>query len=381
MHRRANAILVGMIAVIGAAIIFLGMELKKKEEQASQFQFAEIPKIDVHAHAPPSMVVSMARLLSGHGVDIVLNASGGHPGEQLGASIHASKSTNGQVHPYCHLDWGYVEDPKFEDYVTQALDACKVQGGIGLKVFKALGLGYLTSDGELLAVDDSRLDRAFEYAGELNLPILIHSGDPQAFFQPATPDNERFAELEAHPSWSFSGVRPDGKPWPSWREIFDQFERRVARHPGTIFIGAHFGNAPESPSLVSAMLSRFPNYYIETGARIPEIGRHDPMRMHDFFVRHRRRILFGTDFQAVPGGVVLGSAGAQVDSLSRVPFFFRSHWRYFETADRGFEHPTPIQGDWTIDGIHLPSGVLEDVYFRNAERIFGIHHSEHLNGS
>jgi len=31
---------------------------------------------------------------------------------------------------------------------------------------------------------------------------------------------------------------------------------------------------------------------------------------------------------------------------------------------------TPIQGDWTISAIDLPAGVLEKIYFSNAERLF-----------
>ena len=39
------------------------------------------------------------------------------------------------------------------------------------------------------------------------MPVAIHCGDPKAFWQPATPDNERWDELQAHPEWSFYGER------------------------------------------------------------------------------------------------------------------------------------------------------------------------------
>ena len=206
----------------------------------------------------------------------------------------------------------------------------------------------------------------------MGLPILIHTGDPKAFFDPPTEENERYEELSAHPSWSFHGPRPDGGAWPSWREILRQFEARVARHPGTTFIGAHFGNAPEDPDFVDGMLDRYDNYYVETGARIPEIGRHDAARMRAFFIKHQDRILFGTDFQAVPGGLILGSAGRTLDRLDRVPVFYGAHWRYFETADENFAHPSPIQGDWTISGINLPHEVLVKIYQSNALSLFGL---------
>ena len=363
------ALAVGVVAVAIGAVV-----MSEREQRAADpaERFAEIPKIDVHVHVAPSLMPSVSRLLARHGIRIALNASGGHPGEELAGAVSAGRRLDGAVRSYCNIAWRYVEDPDFADYSREVLDACKADGAIGLKVFKGLGLGYITSDGELLAVDDPRLDAAFEHAGEVGLPVLIHTGDPKAFFEPPTPDNERYDELQAHPSWSFHGPRPDGGEWPSWSALLDQLDRRIGRHPRTTFVGAHFGNAPEEPERVGAMLERYPNYVVETGARIPEIGRHDPERMRAFFVRWRERILFGTDFQAVPGGFVLGSAGTDIDGPERVPFFFRAHWRYFETADRDFAHPTPIQGNWTISGLDLPEDVLHDVYHRNAERVFGL---------
>ena len=49
-----------------------------------------------------------------------------------------------------------------------------------------------------------------------------------------------------------------------------------------------------------------------------------------------------------------------------------SSWEFFETGHKGFAHPTPIQGNWTIDGVNLPPDVLEKVYHGNAERLLGL---------
>ncbi|MDQ3032179.1 MAG: amidohydrolase family protein [Myxococcota bacterium] len=341
----------------------------------SRWRDSDIPRIDVHVHVPPSQASRALRLFREHGdVYLALNASGGHPnGGGLETSAEIAERTGGALRPYCHLDFSRATRDDWRAYVERSLQACAEQGAVGLKIFKALGLGITLADGSLLAIDDPRLDIAFERAGELGLPVLIHSGDPQAFFEPPTPDNERHDELAAHPSWSFYGARENGEPWPRWREVFDQYERRVARHPGTTFLGAHFGNAPEEPETVARMLDAYPNLFVETGARIPEIGRHPPARMREIFIRHADRILFGTDFQiGGDGSLVLGSAGRHPDPPERVPAFYESHFRYFETAHRGLTHPTPIQGDWTIDGIDLPRDVLEQIYWRNAARIFDL---------
>lgn len=330
----------------------------------------DIPRIDVHVHVTPDRAEEAVALFARHHVRLAFNASGGHPGGGLEASAAAGSRAEGRLLPYCSVSFDRVEDPGFAEYASSTLDRCVDLGAVGLKVFKSLGLGTELSDGSLLRVDDPRLDVVFDGAASRGLPILIHAGDPQAFFRPPTADNERHEELQAHPSWSFHGRRENGRPWPSWEQVFTQYRARVARHPEATFVGAHFGNAPEEPDRVAAMLEANPRYVVETGARIPEIGRHDPKRMRELFIEYQDRILFGTDLQMGPWGLVLGSAGREPDPPSRVPAFYRSHWKYFETRARGFPHPTPIQGDWRIDGLGLPRHVLEKIYWKNAARVF-----------
>ena len=241
-------------------------------------------------------------------------------------------------------------------------------GAIGLKITKGLGLGYPAADGiHLLAVDDPGLDPMFERAGELGMPVAIHCGDPKAFWKPATPDNERWDELQAHPEWSFynSGA-------PSWQELYDAFERRVARHPKTTFIAVHFGDDPEDPDNVARMLDRYPNFFLDTAARVPEIGRQPQEKMRRFFIkvsgshpvrdRHRHRRRPG------PDDVRLERRRAPPTRADEVRFFTET-WRYFQTLDRQIDSPTPIQGRWKIDGVGLPESVLRKIYFDNAVRV------------
>ena len=154
----------------------------------------------------------------------------------------------------------------------RALVESKRLGARGLKIPKGLGLGYPAPDGKhLLPIDDKGLDPLFEEAGALGMPVAIHIGDPKAFWQPPTPANERWDELQAHPEWSFYG--PDIPPW---QALYDAFERRVARHPKTTFIAVHFGDDPGGSWTTSrACWSTYPNFYIDTAARVPEMGRHD----------------------------------------------------------------------------------------------------------
>lgn len=330
-------------------------------------------RIDAHAHISPPVTAEAIEFYRRFGVEMVVNVSGRYPGRGLEEAVAAARSTRGQLYFMCNIPWLVpVDDPQFVQMARESLRRCYEQGGLAWKIHKILGLGAIYSDGSLVPVDAPELDAIFDYAGELDIPVLIHSGDPQAFFEAPTPDNERYEELAVHPGWSFYGPE-----FPSWEQVFAQFERRVARHPGVTFIGAHFGNAPEDPARVAQLLERYPNLYIDTAARVPEIGRQDPQEMHDFFVRYQDRILFATDLgygrdRMGRLHLALGSSGAEPPTDEEIERFWASTYRYFETRDVGFPNPTPIQGRWPISGIGLPREVLEKLYHGNAERLYGI---------
>ena len=54
-------------------------------------------------------------------------------------------------------------------------------------------------------MDDPRLAPIWERAGELKVPVLIHTSDPAAFFLPTDRYNEHYLTLTKAPDWSTCG--------------------------------------------------------------------------------------------------------------------------------------------------------------------------------
>jgi predicted TIM-barrel fold metal-dependent hydrolase len=235
-------------------------------------------------------------------------------------------------------------------------------GARGLKVLKTLGL-YLReqiTSGPLVAVDDPRFDAMWEACAAKAMPVAIHVSDPEAFFLPIDRYNERFEELNSHPDWSFHG-----RDFPSNRRLLEARNRVFARHPKTSFVALHVGNNAEDLGYVSECLDRHPNMYVETGARVGELGR-QPRAARRFFDRYQDRILFGTD--AVPHGA---DTPQQIFGGPLYEIYFR----FLETEDEYFDYapaPTPPQGRWRIYGIGLPEPILRKVYRDNAARLLGL---------
>jgi uncharacterized protein len=253
---------------------------------------------------------------------------------------------------FAQMDWSKIDDPNFSKRMVAQLDDAVSRGARGLKILKDWGLGVKDKSGKLVAIDDPRMDPVWEECGRLKIPVAIHSTDPESFFTPTDAKNERYEELMHNPSWSFSGSE-----FPSKLKLLEQRNHVFEKHPSTMFIALHVANWPENLDAVSEWLKKYPNMYVEFGARQAELGR-QPRRATKFFDEFQDRILFGSDSEPVPE-------------------MYANYFRWLETEDEYFPYwGYPGQGRWAIYGIALPDKILEKVYHKNAEKIFAMYRGE-----
>lgn len=343
-------------------------------DASAQAWRAEHRLIDLHQHvdSTEAHLQRCIRIMDAVGVGTVVNLSGGtvtHPNGEV-PEFQRNKELADRLFPgrfmlYFNLDYADWDEPDFADRAVRQVEEAYRLGAAGLKEFKRLGLYLRNRAGQLIQVDDPKLDGVWKRCGELGMPVSIHVADPQAFWRPYDPTNERWEELKDHPAWWFG----DPAKYPPFPDLLAALDRVIARHPRTQFVGVHFANNAEDLEWVDAALDRRPNMFADLAARIPELGRHDPARVRALFMKHQDRILFGTDFQ-VYDRLILGSSGNEPPPTDeQAAEFYAKEWRWLETNDRGFAHMTPIQGNWTIDAIGLPPEVLRKVYFDNARRL------------
>jgi len=256
---------------------------------------------------------------------------------------------------FVNIDWrgkGAENDPaswdcQREDFVHRTVEQLRIagrDGACGLKIFKQFGLEYKNADGSLIKIDDPRWDPIWQICGELGMPVIMHTADPAAFFQPIDKTNERLEELARHPEWSFFGEQ-----FPARQELLEARNRVIKRHPKTNFIAAHVANNAEDLATVSQWLDQYPNMYVGIASRISELGR-QPYTARAFFLKHADRILFATD-----------------GPWPELRLWY--YWRFLETYDEYFpysEKDFPPQGFWFIYGVGLPDDVLRKVYYENA---------------
>jgi predicted TIM-barrel fold metal-dependent hydrolase len=250
---------------------------------------------------------------------------------------------------FAWVDWSQVDEPNFGEKWAKELERSVTAGAQGLKVFKSLGLRYRDRNGKLVMPDDPRLDPVWAKAGELDIPVLIHSSDPVAFFWPVDENNERWDELNEHPDWRWYG-----NDFPEFIQPINAQLRVVERHPETKFISAHCISYSENLGFVSKALDKYPNLYVDFAERIGELGR-QPYSARKFFIQYADRILFGTD------------------SFNPTKLIYQTYYRFLETEDEYFDYQRS-QGRWRIYGVYLPDDVLQKIYYRNACKLIpGLH--------
>jgi predicted TIM-barrel fold metal-dependent hydrolase len=329
--------------------------------EVHQVPRAEFPVIDVHNHVndpggihgeeiPASEVV---RRMDAANVQKIVILTGMW-GDKLQSVLDKMvKPYPDRFIVFTQMDWSKIDDLNFSAEMVAQLDDAVERGARGLKVLKDLGLGVKDKSGKLIAVDDPRLDPIWEECGRLGIPVAIHTTDPLAFFTPVDQHNERYEELMENPTWSFYGPQ-----FPSKETLLAQRNHVFEKHPTTTFIALHVANLPENLDVVSGWLNRYPNVYVELGARQAELGR-QPRRAAKFFHDYQERILFGTDSEPEEA-------------------MYANYFRWLETDDEYFPYwGYPGQGRWEIYGMALPAPILEKVYHKNAEKIFAQYKGKH----
>ena len=311
----------------------------------------KFPVIDFHNHFRPlEKIKTFLEEMDKAGVRKCVNLNGFSKNEEYKKHLKLMKSlSKDRLLLFFSPDFEGIDEPGWAEREVKKLKEAVRLGARGFKIYKSLGLGFKDKNGRFIAVDDPRIDPLWAACGELGIPVVIHTSDPKAFFTPVDRYNERYDELGQNPEWAFAG-----EEYPSKEELLAQRNRVIARHPNTIFIGAHVGNLPEELHRVGMWLDVYPNFYVDIAARISELGR-QPYTARKFFIKYQDRILFGSDTPP--------KAEA-----------YRVYYRFLETWDEYFD-PTPahkLQGRWMIYGLGLPDEVLEKIYYKNAEKILSM---------
>ena len=308
---------------------------------------AKFPFIDVHGHQgnlDAARAAQLVREMDELNMGLMVNLSGG-TGDALAARVAALKGRYpDRFVVFASMNLREVNRPDFGKWAAAELERdVRTHGAQGLKVFKELGMNTRDANGKRIPLDDPRFDPVWAKAGELGIPVLIHTAEPAEFFKPIDRNNERWLELVLHPR----RARP-ADSYPPFDSLMAEQHRVFRKHAKTTFINAHLGWYGHDLGHLGALMDSLPNMMAELGAVIYEIGR-QPRAGRAFFIRYQDRILMGKD--------------------SYNQSEYHTYFRVFETADEYFPYYRNYHAFWRMYGMDLPDDVLKKVYYGNALRV------------
>ena len=286
---------------------------------------SKYPFIDVHNHQFDMPLKDLSKLVTemdSLNMGYMVNLSGFR-----GLYLQKSLENINENYPdrfglFINIDFEEIDDPNFGSKNKDLIREGVSNGVIGLKIYKSLGLDDKDKFGNRIRINDERLKPIWDVCAEQNIPVLIHSGDPQAFWYPKDKFNERWLELKQKP-----GRYRDPNNNPSFEEVLSEQHDMFKSNPNTIFINAHLGWLGNDLDRLSKHLDDNQNVITEIGAVLAEIGR-QPKRARKFFIEYQDRILFGKDSYNVSE--------------------YYTYFRVLETDDEYFDYYRKRHGNWKI---------------------------------
>jgi predicted TIM-barrel fold metal-dependent hydrolase len=327
---------------------------------------AAIEPIDTHLHAytaPPALLALFTRLHL-RALNILLIDSrdplikGFEP--QWTDALAVRRATAGRAAVCTTIDPYGFEAADFVRTTTARLDHDFDAGAVAVKLYKVVGMHVKTRAGKYVLPDDPAFAPVFEHIAARGRTVVAHVAEPDSCWKPLDPASPDYSYYKAHPE-EHAYQHPE---WPSKESILAARDRMLAAHPTLKVVGAHLGSMEVDVDQIAARFDRYPNFAVDTAARIPYLMRQSPDKVRAFLIKYQDRVVYGTDLGIAPND----ADGAVKEWVST----YERDWKYFSTGD-----VVQYEGGST-QGLQLPASVLRKLYHGNAVKwIPGIDAEQH----
>jgi uncharacterized protein len=320
------------------------------------------PVVDVHTHleATPRAYDIAVRVMDAAGLAASVNLSGAS-GKDLDRHLALAAKYPRRFITFCGID---VKGRQWKardvgEQMAQSLQRSHEQG--------AAGFGEVVNwDPRHIAWDDERLEPMWAKLEELRMPINWHVGEPSRRWRPEGP----FNTIEA------ASLRGKG---PLKMELLNRQERVLQRHPKLVVIAAHTNFLVDMLPLLVYRFEKYPNYHVDLCAAFEEFGR-VPEEFVDICAAYSDRLFYGTDAVFWARHI----QGNKADLVAHYKAFHLAHFLFLGTRQRMI--PVPFSGNYgryflgwengftryAHDGVALSDAILRKMYYRNAEKLFGL---------
>jgi predicted TIM-barrel fold metal-dependent hydrolase len=204
--------------------------------------------------------------------------------------------------------------------------------------------------GAYLLPDDPALLPIYEAIQRADRTLVAHLAEPDGAWLPLDDHNPELAYYSRNPRWHMFG-----KPGAPVKDaILAARDRVLAGHPKLRVVGCHLGSDEDDLKRLARRLDAYPNFAVDTAARVRYLARHDRDQVREFLTRYQDRILYATDFSLRDGDPA--AAGRSLQATHD------RDWQFFSRGD------VMEYAGHRAQGLELPAGVLRKFFRENALR-------------
>lgn len=307
---------------------------------------AKYPVVDVHSHAYAATqeeVDLWVKNMDEAGISKTILLTHAH-GSEFDSVLNFYSRYPDRFELWCGIDFTGYDKPGYGQAAVDELVRCFKKGakGVGELGDKGNGLVYGNPPAIGMHIDDPRMKPLLEKCAELGMPINIHVGEPQWFYEKMDSTNDGL--INAY-SWRLDNQ----KDILNLDEVLKTLENAVKDNPNTLFIACHLANQNTDLPKLGRLLDLYPNLYADISARYSE-NAPVPRYTKAFLEKYQDRILYGTD-------------------MGFDKSMYETTFRILESNDEHFYNIEQFGYHWPLYGFGLNDQTLEKIYSANARRI------------
>ena len=315
----------------------------------------DFERIDTHVHIHRDAPALYASLKDSRwsGLDIVVcPTEGDEPFDlesKLASTLNVARASGGRLAWASTFDARGFEAPDFPERTIARLRRSFDDGAIGVKIWKNIGMAIRAKSGAYLLPDHPALTPIYESIGRADRTLVAHLAEPDGAWLPLDDKNPELPYYSRNPQWHMLGRGRLPKA-----AILEARDRVLARYPKLRVVGCHLGSDEDDLGRLARRLDAFPNFAVDTAARVRYFARGDRGRAREFLTKYQDRILYATDFAL--------REGSPEDGAKALLARHARDWEFF-SGDAMMDY----EGRSTR-GLALPDAVLRKIFRENARR-------------